>query len=360
MYQLLSKLILSILYLGKFMNLHEYQSKILFNEFGIPVPVGFTINDSSKAISVAKKIGGNAWVVKAQIHAGARGKAGAVKLVNSEQELIETSQYLLGNNIATPQTHGKKLPVNTLLIEQTLNIKKEYYLGILIDRKTECITFMASTEGGMNIEDVALNTPDKIVTINVHPSSSLQAFQCRQIAFALNLEGKQINQLTKIMMGLYKLFCSKDLSLIEINPLIIDSEDQLLALDAKVSVDDNALYRLPDILNLRDTSQEDEKENEAATHQLNYITLDGNIGNNVNPESNSSSQIVGDVDIRVKLTPNGKIQFKAFNHSNNDLIYETAPYTQGIGLSFKEEYNTVKELMQKIGSLFKKKEKRTI
>ncbi|MFK5986426.1 MAG: ADP-forming succinate--CoA ligase subunit beta [Pseudomonadota bacterium] len=264
------------------MNLHEYQAKSLFNEFGIPVPKGVPVDSPKDAINAAKNIGGNAWVVKAQVHAGGRGKAGGVKLVSSEEELMQVSESLLGKGLATPQTHGKELPVNRLLVEQTLDIKRELYLGALVDRNCESITFMASTEGGMDIEEVAANRPDKIITISANPSVGLQAYQCRQVAFALELEGSQIGALTKIMTGLYNLFVQKDLALVEINPLIVTKENNLLALDAKINIDDNALYRRPDLLEMRDPSQEDAKENEAAQHELNYITLDGNIGCMVN------------------------------------------------------------------------------
>ena len=264
------------------MNLHEYQAKSLFNEFGIPIPKGIPVDSPSDAKGAASNLGGDAWVVKAQVHAGGRGKAGGVKLVKGVAELIAASEALLGKGLATPQTHGKELPVNRLLIEQTLDIKRELYLGALVDRNTESITFMASTEGGMDIEEVAANTPEKIITVSANPCVGLQAYQCRQIAFALGLEGPQIGFLTKIMMGLYNLFVQKDLALVEINPLVVTRENNLLALDAKMNIDDNALYRRPDLLEMRDPSQEDAKENEAAQHELNYITLDGNIGCMVN------------------------------------------------------------------------------
>ncbi|MCU7836855.1 MAG: ADP-forming succinate--CoA ligase subunit beta [gamma proteobacterium symbiont of Taylorina sp.] len=264
------------------MNLHEYQAKSLFTEFGIPVPKSVPVDSPEDARGATQNLGGDAWVVKAQIHAGARGKAGGVKLVRNVDELLSISDSLLGKGLATPQTHGRELPVNRLLIEQTLDIKRELYLGALVDRNTESVTFMASTEGGMDIEAVASNTPEKIITITANPSVGLQAFQCRQVAFALQLEGPQISALTRIMMGLYRLFTQKDLSLVEINPLVVTADNDLIALDAKMNIDDNALYRRPDLLEMRDPSQEDAKENEAAQHDLNYITLDGNIGCMVN------------------------------------------------------------------------------
>ena len=264
------------------MNLHEYQAKSLFTGFGIPVPKSVPVDSPDDAKGAAQNLGGDAWVVKAQVHAGGRGKSGGVKLVRSVEELIATSEALLSKGLATPQTHGKELPVNRLLIEQTLDIKKELYLGALVDRGSESITFMASTEGGMDIEEVAAQTPEKIITIHCNPCVGLQAFQCRQVAFALGLEGSQIGALTRIMMGLYNLFTQKDLALIEINPLVVTKENNLYALDAKINIDDNALYRRPDLLEMRDPSHEDEKENKAAQHDLNYITLDGNIGCMVN------------------------------------------------------------------------------
>ena len=264
------------------MNLHEYQAKSLFTEFGIPVPKSVPVDSPDDAKSAAQNLGGDAWVVKAQIHAGARGKAGGVKLVRNEKELLSISESLLGKGLATPQTHGRELPVNRLLIEQTLDIKRELYLGVLVDRNTESVTFMVSTEGGMDIEAVAADTPEKIITISVNPCIGLQAFQCRQAAFSLQLEGSQIGAMTRIMMGLYRLFMHKDLALVEINPLIVTNDNDLIALDAKINIDDNALYRRPDLLEMRDPTQEDAKENEAAQHDLNYITLDGNIGCMVN------------------------------------------------------------------------------
>ena len=264
------------------MNLHEYQAKSLFTGFGIPVPKAVPVDSPDDAKRAAQNIGGESWVVKAQIHAGARGKAGGVKLVHGEAELIATSEALLGKGLATPQTQGKELPVNRLLVEQTLEIKRELYLGVLVDRGSESIAFMASTEGGVDIEEVAAATPEKIITVHAHPGVGLQAYQCRQVAFALELEGTQISELTRIMMSLYSLFIHKDISLVEINPLVVTKENYLLALDAKINIDDNALYRRPDLLEMRDPSQEDAKETKAAQHDLNYITLEGNIGCMVN------------------------------------------------------------------------------
>jgi len=265
------------------MNLHEYQAKSLFTGFGIPVPKSVPVDSPDDAVSAAQNLGGDSWVVKAQIHAGARGKAGGVKLVHSKDELIAVSGALLGKALATPQTSGKELPVNRLLVEQALEIKRELYLAVLVDRSSDAIIFMASTEGGVDIESVAAQSPDKIISVQTNSCVGLQAYQCRQVAFALELEGAQIAALTRIMLGLYSLFTSKDLSLVEVNPLVVTQGNELLAVDAKISIDDNALYRRPDLIEMRDPSQENAKENQAAMHDLNYIPLDdGNIGCMVN------------------------------------------------------------------------------
>ncbi len=264
------------------MNLHEYQAKGLFAEYGIPIPVGQMIDSVNDAESAANAIGGDAWVVKAQIHAGGRGKAGGVKLVKSLDELKSETDRMLGSSLATFQTHGNELPISQVLIEQTLDIDRELYLSAVVDRATERVVFMASASGGMDIEEVAEKTPEKIVTVSADPAAGLQPYQCRQAAFRMGLEGKQVGALTKIMLGLYRLFDEKDMSLVEINPLIVTGDGDLLALDGKINIDDNALYRRPDLLEMRDTSQEDAQECEAQKHDLNYITLDGNIGCMVN------------------------------------------------------------------------------
>ncbi len=264
------------------MNLHEYQAKSLFAEYGIPIPVGQMVDSVNDAESAANNIGGDAWVVKAQIHAGGRGKAGGVKLVKSIDELKVETDSMLGSSLATFQTHGNKLPIHQVLIEQTLDIDRELYLSAVVDRATERVVFMASASGGMDIEEVAESTPEKIVTVSAHPAAGLQPYQCRQAAFRMGLEGKQVGALTKIMLGLYKLFDEKDMSLVEINPLIVTAEGDLLALDGKINIDDNALYRRPDLLEMRDETQEDAQECEAQKHDLNYNTLDGNIGCMVN------------------------------------------------------------------------------
>ncbi len=264
------------------MNLHEYQSKQLFEQAGIPVPSGKTIERLNEVEQAATEINGEAWVAKAQVHAGGRGKAGGVKIAHSREELLDVVNTMLGDTLTTHQTHGRGLPINKVLIEETLDISRELYLGALVDRDREQIVYMASAAGGMDIEQVAAETPEKILTVHAHSAAGLQPYQCRQIAFGLGLEGKQIGALTRILTGLHLLFIHNDLSLVEINPLIVTGEGDLLALDAKINLDDNALYRHPALQELHDPSQEDEAELEAGKHDLNYITLDGNIGCMVN------------------------------------------------------------------------------
>jgi succinyl-CoA synthetase beta subunit len=260
------------------MNLHEYQAKALFSEFGIPVPPGQMVT----TLSEAKALEGDDWVVKAQVHAGGRGKGGGVKRVSTADELEEAVRELLGGTLVTHQTGPKGLPIDKLLVESPCDIAKELYLGALIDRSRNQLVFMASSMGGMDIEAVAASDPDKILQVAVNPVTGLQPFQCRQIAFGLGLEGPQIRQLTQIMLGLYRLFSEKDLSLVEINPLVITGEGELLALDAKINIDDNALFRHKDLEEMRDPTQEDPTEHKAAQFDLNYVTLDGNIGCMVN------------------------------------------------------------------------------
>lgn len=264
------------------MNLHEYQAKQLFSEYGIPVPNGYVAHTVDEACGLAHELGGDCWVVKAQVHAGGRGKGGGVKILKDKDAISSNVKNLLGSRLVTPQTDSNGLPVNAVLIEEGLNIERELYLGALIDRSTESIVFMASEAGGMDIEEVAAKTPEKILKVSVNPTAGLQNFQCRQIAFDLGLTQKQVSQLTKIMKKLYRIFCDKDLSLIEINPLVVTKEGDLIALDAKINIDSNALIRQHNLLDLRDTSQEDETEIKAAQYGLNYITLDGNIACMVN------------------------------------------------------------------------------
>ena len=264
------------------MNLHEYQAKALFSEYAIPVPEGKPATTAEQAVAVAESLGGEVWVVKAQAHTGGRGKAGGVKLVRSLDEVRAAAEEMIGMTLVTKQTGADGLPVDTVLVERGSDIARELYLGALLDRAASRVTFMASSAGGMNIEEVAMETPEKILTTVIDPAAGLQPYQCRKLAFGLGLEGDQIKQFSRIMTALYRLYIDKDVSLIEINPLIVTTTGELMALDAKINIDGNALYRHPDILALRDVSQEDEKEAAAAEHELNYITLDGNIGCMVN------------------------------------------------------------------------------
>jgi len=264
------------------MNLHEYQAKKLFAEYGIRVPNASVATSTEEAKQAAKSLGGDSWVVKAQVHAGGRGKAGGVKRVSGITELENAAQLMLGSRLVTPQTTGDGLPINKVLIESLSSIESELYLGALIDRSSDSIVFMASPMGGMDIEEVASSQPDQIFSVYVNPVVGLQDFQCRQIAFAMGLVGSHVKELTRTMKGLYRLFIEKDLSLIEINPLVSTTQGELLALDAKINIDDNALYRQQALSELRDPSQEDEREFKARQHELNYVTLNGNIGCMVN------------------------------------------------------------------------------
>ncbi|OOZ47325.1 ADP-forming succinate--CoA ligase subunit beta [Solemya velum gill symbiont] len=264
------------------MNLHEYQSKALFRDAGIPVPQGEVIASAGEAREKAEALGGERWVVKAQAHTGGRGKAGGVAIVDSLEQVESEAQRMLGMTLVTHQTGADGLPVNELLIEEPTAIARELYLSVLIDRGSRRVAFMASSAGGMNIEEVAAETPEKIITIQVGPVAGLQPYQCRRVAFALELEGTQIRELQAIMVNLYNLVLNNDASLVEINPLVTTGEGNLVALDAKINLDSNALYRHPNLVAMRDMSQEDEREAAAAEHELNYISLDGSIGCMVN------------------------------------------------------------------------------
>ena len=264
------------------MNIHEFQAKQLFNNYGIPIPDGKQATTAQSAGQIAQELGGEGWVVKAQVHAGGRGKVGGVKLAKSIAEVIEYATAMLGKRLVTIQTDSAGLPINSLLIEKIYPIKRELYLSVLVDRGSERIIFIASAAGGMDIEAVAHETPEQIISVQVHPAAGLQAYQCRKVAYALGLKGQQHKSLQKIMQGMYDLFLAKDASQIEINPLIETHDGDLLALDAKINFDDNAVAIHPDILAMKDPTQEDDKENEAQQFGLNYITLDGNIGCMVN------------------------------------------------------------------------------
>ncbi|MGE4358721.1 MAG: ADP-forming succinate--CoA ligase subunit beta [Lysobacteraceae bacterium] len=260
----------------------EYQAKELFAQFGIPVPAGKIARTPDEAVEAAKAIGGDFWVVKAQIHAGGRGKAGGVKLARTLDEVKQYASAMLGTKMATYQSAGIALPIDTVLVTQATDIAQELYLSLLVDRSTKSITFITSSEGGVDIEQVAAETPEKIQTLHVNYVQGLQPFQCRQVGFAMGLSAKQVNQLTKLMLGLFKLFNEKDLSLVELNPLAILTNGDLAVLDGKVNSDDNATYRHPDLAAMRDIRQEDETEVLASQHDLNYVTMDGNIGCMVN------------------------------------------------------------------------------
>lgn len=264
------------------MNIHEYQAKELLKDYGIVVPIGVLATTAKKAKQYAQSLGAGLLAVKAQVHAGARGKAGGIHLVANAIEAETVSANMLGSRLVTTQTGKNGLPVNKIWIEATANISREMYLSLLLDRATESLTFIASDAGGVDIEMLAKQTPGKIVAVSINPISGIQSFHCRKIATTLSLNNKQAQTLEQIMRGLYKLFLDKDASQIEINPLIETTEGELVALDAKINFDNNALMLHPDIRELRDEEQEDSKESKAQEFGLNYITLEGNIGCMVN------------------------------------------------------------------------------
>jgi succinyl-CoA synthetase beta subunit len=264
------------------MNFHEYQAKQLFAEYGIPVPLGRIATTPEQAFEVARALGGDSFVVKAQIHAGGRGKAGGVKLVKSAEDARAAAAKMLGTRMQTYQSGGRALPVNVVLVSQATDIAKELYLSVLVDRASKAVAFIASARGGVDIEQVAREEPEAIHTLEVNYVQGLQPYQCRKLAFALGLSAKQATQLTKIMLGMYRLFHDKDLSLIELNPLAIEKSGDLIAVDGKIQSDDNAAFRHPELVALRDESQEDPAEAVAAKYNLNYVTMDGNIGCMVN------------------------------------------------------------------------------
>ncbi|AAU26630.1 TPA: ADP-forming succinate--CoA ligase subunit beta [Legionella pneumophila] len=264
------------------MNLHEYQAKQLFASYDLPVPRGEVAYNVEDALLVASQLSTSRWVVKAQVHAGGRGKAGGVKLVSSKDELAAVAKSMLGTRLVTYQTDARGQPVNAILVEETCEIDKELYLGAVVDRSTRRVVIMASTEGGVEIEKVAHETPEKIFKVVVDPLVGVMPFQCRETAFKLGLKDDQIKQFTHLMMGLGKMFVECDLSLLEINPLVITKSGQLICLDGKINIDGNALFRQPKLKNMRDVSQEDDRENRASDWELNYIPLDGTIGCMVN------------------------------------------------------------------------------
>lgn len=264
------------------MNLHEYQAKQIFAQYSMPVPknvVVAALDEVEVALQTLRKGG---LVVKAQVHAGGRGKAGGVQLVTSAAEVKPAVKKMLGSQLVTFQTTAAGQPVNQVLIEETCNIARELYLGAVIDRSSRRVVIMASTEGGMDIEKVASETPEKILKTKIHPVTGLQPFQARELAFGLGLEGDQIKQFSQLLAGLAAMFVEKDLSLVEINPLVVTAEGDLMCLDGKINIDDNALYRQKQLFAMRDASQEDARENRAREWDLNYISLDGDIGCMVN------------------------------------------------------------------------------
>ena len=264
------------------MHIHEHQAKDLFKKNGIKVPNFIVVSNATDTESACNKLGGSIWVVKAQVHAGGRGKGGGVIVCKNIQDAIEASENLLGTNLITPQTDANGQPVNEVIIEAGQDIAKELYLGLLVDRASERITVLASTEGGMDIEKVASDTPDKIIKMKTNPLSKLSLDECSEVSVKLGLDESLHDEFSQALMGLYEIFTTHDANLIEINPLIITGDNQIMALDGKIDFDDNALYRNESILALRDVAQEDEKERSASEYELNYISLDGTVGCMVN------------------------------------------------------------------------------
>ncbi len=264
------------------MNLHEFQAKQLFRAAGIPVPEGFLLDSPAQAADAAAQLGGDQWLVKAQIHAGGRGKVGGVKRAAGAQQLKEMITEMLGTRLVTPQNEPYGQPVNTVLVESSCAVRKEFYLGALVDSACGRVVFMASEAGGMRVEEAAVQRPEGVHRVEVDTITGLQPFQCRILGFELGLEGAQLKQLADILMAMYRLFCTQDLSLIEINPLVLTDKGTLLALDAKINVDENGLMRHPDLAALRDETQEDPRECVARAHELSYVAVDGNIGCVVN------------------------------------------------------------------------------
>jgi succinyl-CoA synthetase beta subunit len=264
------------------MNLHEYQGKELFAKFGLPVSKNRVITSADDAVNACRDIGGNKWVVKAQVHAGGRGKAGGVKLVSTPEEAVEFANHWLGKRLITYQTDSNGQLVNSILVEECTDIAKELYLSAVVDRRTQRIVFIGSSEGGVNIEEVAENTPEKIIYEPIDPLTGPLDFQSRKISKVLGLDGDQSKQFSKMLPQLTDLFVTHDLSLLEINPLVITQGGKLHCLDAKINIDSNAVYRQPEIQAMHDPSQEDPRESEAALNDLSYVSLDGNIGCMVN------------------------------------------------------------------------------
>ncbi|MDX5627854.1 MULTISPECIES: ADP-forming succinate--CoA ligase subunit beta [unclassified Brenneria] len=278
------------------MNLHEYQAKQLFARYGLPAPVGYACTTPREAEEAASKIGAGPWVVKCQVHAGGRGKAGGVKVVSNKEDIRAFAESWLGKSLVTNQTDALGQPVHQILVEAATDIDKELYLGAVVDRGSRRVVFMASTEGGVEIEKVAEETPELIHKATLDPLTGPQPYQGRELAFKMGLSGKQVAQFTGIFMGLAKMFLERDLSLVEINPLVITAEGDLICLDGKLAVDGNALFRQPELREMQDPTQEDAREAHAAQWELNYVALDGNIGCMVN----GAGLAMGTMDI-VKL-----------------------------------------------------------
>jgi succinyl-CoA synthetase beta subunit len=264
------------------MNLHEYQSKEVFAAYGIPVPVGRVASSPDEAVAAAKAIGGQVWVVKAQVHAGGRGKAGGVKVVKDLDSVRTATAGMLGQRLVTKQTGPEGLPIEKVYVETGSAIEREIYLSMTLNRDKGRIAMIGSAAGGMDIEEVAAHSPEKITTVDIHPAAGLQPYQCRRMAFALGFKDAQIAQFQVIAMALYKLYMEKDAALVEVNPLIVTRDGSLLALDAKINIDPNAVFRQKAVAAMRDTSQEDAMELKASEHDLNYVSLDGNIACMVN------------------------------------------------------------------------------
>ena len=264
------------------MNLHEYQAKEVFRSYGIAVPTGRVAATAEEAVSVAQSLGGPVWVVKAQVHAGGRGKAGGVKVARDIDSVRAAAAGMLGERLVTQQTGPEGLPVDKVYVESGSDIDREIYLSLTLNRERGRIALIASAAGGMDIEEVAAKTPEKILAVNVHPAAGLQPYQCRQIAFGLGLKGAQIAELQSIATALYRLYIEKDASLVEVNPLIVTKAGHLVALDAKINIDANAVFRHPDVAQMRDANQEDPMERRASEHDLNYVSLDGDIACMVN------------------------------------------------------------------------------
>ena len=264
------------------MNLHEYQAKELFRTYGIPVPQGRVAASAAEAVDAARALGGSVWVIKAQVHAGGRGKAGGVKLARDLESVRSAAAGMLGRRLVTHQTGAEGLPVERVYVEVGSEIERELYLSLTLNRDRGRIAVIASAAGGMEIEEVAAKTPEKIMTANVHPAAGLQPYQCRKLAFGLGFKGEQVAQFQAIALALYRLYLERDASLVEVNPLIVTRDARLLALDAKVNIDANALFRQKELASLRDPSQEDPMERRASEHDLNYVSLDGDIACMVN------------------------------------------------------------------------------